>query len=68
VDLAGCDLRPALDAGEQTFDAGAVAMDDVAWDGGGVLESCAVWLENRNQVFCPGEDVGVRLFGVSILR
>jgi hypothetical protein len=32
---------PALDAGEQALDAGAVVMDDVAWCGRVVLEASA---------------------------
>src|SRR4029453_16083732 len=57
VDLAGCTVSPPLDAREQPLDAGAVAMDNVARDGGGVLEPCAVWLENRHQVFSTREEV-----------
>jgi hypothetical protein len=35
-----------LDTGEQAFDAGAVAMDDVTGDGGVVLEPITIGLED----------------------
>ena len=67
MDLAGCNLGPALDAGEQTLDARSVAMDYVPWRGHVVLESCAVRLENRHQVLGAGQNENVRFFGVLIL-
>jgi len=45
-----------------------ISVDDVTRDGGVVLESCTVRLENRRQILGTGENVDVRLLGVTILR
>ena len=67
VDFTRGSVCPALDAGKQTFNTWAVAMDNVARDVCVVLESSAVRLEKRNQIFRPGEDIDIGLLGVPIL-
>lgn len=68
VALAACDLCPALNAGEQALDAGAVAMDYEPWGGRVVLEPCSVRRKDRDQVFGAGEDVDVGFISIAILR
>src|SRR5262249_8320752 len=68
MNLAGSDVSPALDSGEQALDAGAVAMDYISRFSGVVFKSRSVRLENRNQVLGTRTNVDVRLLGIAILR
>src|SRR5262249_7265386 len=60
MNLAGSDVSPALDSGEQALDAGAVAMDYISRFSGVVFKSRSVRLENRNQVLGTRKNVDVR--------
>ncbi len=61
---------PALDAGEEAFCARSIAVhrECLVTHRAGLLETAAVRIDNRNQVFSAGKDEDIRLFRVSILR
>jgi len=68
VNLTGREIGPAFDPGEQTLDAWAIAMNEIARCAGIVLEPCAVLIKHWDQILCTREDVDVRFFSVKILR
>ena len=65
MDFAGHSVCPSLDAGEETFDARAVAADTVSLvvDGARVVVNLEVaagsLAQNRHEVFRAGQDVNV---------
>ena len=67
MDVAVGFPSPALDAREEAFDARAVTMDGVVQHRRRVLEAAAVRVKNWDEIFCPGENVDILLFGVPIL-
>jgi hypothetical protein len=65
VDVAGRQVRPALDPGEGALDARAIAPDPVVGNGVLVVDDLAGGVEHGHEVVRASEDEGVVVVRVS---